>query len=105
MATDLTVSGAHPVGESKTGPPARVEGPVPLDSFVGKIEVKWAPDEAVTPWGQLPFFVDFLKQADLFEPFVEQAPLSYASPNAPQVRDVLGTVLLSVLAGARRYAC
>ena len=61
MATDLTVSGTHPLGESQAGPPACVEGPIALDSFVGKIEVQWAPDEAVTPLGQLPFFVDFLK--------------------------------------------
>ena len=82
-ATELRGAGAHPVVESKTGPPARVEGPASLGSFVGKIEVQWAPDEAVTPLGQLPFFVDFLKQSDLFEPFFEQAPLSYTSPNAP----------------------
>lgn len=31
-------------------------------------------------------------------------PLAYTSPNAPKVRDVLGTLLLSVLAGHRRYA-
>ena len=48
--------------------------------------------------GQLPFFVDLLKQADLFEPFVEQAPLSNSTPNAPQVRDVLDALLLGVLA-------
>lgn len=42
-----------------------------LDSFVGKIKVQWAREEAVAPLGQLPFLVEFLKQADLFEPFVE----------------------------------
>jgi hypothetical protein len=31
-------------------------------------------------------------------------PLHYTSPNAPQTRDVLGTILLSVLAGHWRYA-
>jgi hypothetical protein len=30
--------------------------------------------------------------------------LSFTSPNAPRKRDVLGTLLLSVLAGHRRYA-
>ena len=70
-----------------------------LDSFASKLEVHSAPDEAVTSKGQLPFVVDFLKLADLFEPFVKQAPLSYSGSNAPQVRDVLGTVLLGVLAG------
>ena len=68
------------------------------ECIVGKNEVQWTPEAAVTPSSQLPGFVDFLKQADLFEPFVEQAPLSYSNPNVPQVRDVLGTLLLGVLA-------
>ena len=75
-----------------------------MDSFAGKIEVRWAPDEAVTPLGQLAFFVDFLKVANLFDPFVAEAPLTYASPSKPRARDLLGTLLLSVLAGAKRYA-
>lgn len=104
MAEDLTVSGAHPLGERSAGVPALLEESVPLDSFAGKVEVRWAPEEAVTPLGQLPFLVDFLKQADLFDPFVREAPLQYRSPNAPRVRDVLGTLLLSVVSGASRYA-
>jgi len=35
---------------------------------------------------------------------VNDCPLEYNSPNAPQKRDVLGTLLLSVLAGHWRYA-
>jgi hypothetical protein len=35
---------------------------------------------------------------------VEDCPLTYTSPNAPKKRDVLGTILLSVLAGHWRYA-
>ena len=104
MANDLTVSGSHPLGERSAAPPARIEESVAVDSFAGKIEVRWAPDEAVTPLGQLAFFVDFLKVANLFDPFVAEAPLTYASPNKPRVRDLLGTLLLSVLAGAKRYA-
>ena len=30
--------------------------------------------------------------------------VQYTSPNAPEVRDVLGTWLLSILEGQRRYA-
>ena len=40
----------------------------------------------------------------LFEAWVKDCPLSYASPNAPAKREVLATLLLSVLAGQRRYA-
>jgi len=36
-----------------------------VDTFAGKVHVKWAPDEAVTPLGQLLFFIDYLKQAGL----------------------------------------
>src|SRR4029079_988430 len=43
-------------------------------------------------------------QARLFEPWVADCPLSLTSPNAPRKRDLLGTVLLSVLAGHRGYA-
>ena len=104
MATGLAVSGAHPAGEPATGRPAPIGEPVALDCFAGRIEVQWAPDEAVTALGQLPFFIDFPKQSDLFEPFVAEAPLRYASPNAPQVRDVLGALLLAVTNGATRYS-
>ena len=31
-------------------------------------------------------------------------PLAFVSPNAPRKRDVLGTLMLSILAGHRRYA-
>jgi hypothetical protein len=54
--------------------------------------------------GQLAFFIDFLKTAEVFSPWVEDCPLDYASNNAPKPVDVLGTLLLSVLAGHRRYA-
>ena len=93
------MSGTHPLGERSAGVPAPLAEAVPVDSFAGKVEVRWTPEEAVTPLGQLPFFVDSLKQADLFDPFVGEAPLQYTSPTAPRVRDVLGTLLLSVASG------
>jgi hypothetical protein len=49
-------------------------------------------------------FIDYLKQAGLFDAWVADCPWSVTSPNAPRTRDLLGTVLLSVLAGHRRYA-
>ena len=65
----------------------------------------------VTPLGQLPFFIDYLKQAGLFDAWVADCPLSFTTlprvlgrPNAPAKRDLLGTVMLSVLAGHRRDA-
>ena len=58
----------------------------------------------MTPLGQLPFFIEYLKQGGLFDGWVAGCPLSLTSPNAPSKRDILGTVMLSVLAGHRRYA-
>jgi hypothetical protein len=66
--------------------------------------VEWASSAAVTPLGQLPFFIEFLKQGSVFDGWVADCPLHYTSPNAPLKRDVLGRVLLSVLAGHWRYA-
>jgi len=84
--------------------PVVASSPVRVETFGGVVHVEWDPQAAVTPMGQLPFFIDFLKTADLFEPWVEQCPLRYTSPNAPSKRDVLGTILLSILAGHNRYA-
>ncbi len=77
---------------------------VAVDTFAGRIHVEWDPDAAVTPMGQLPFFIEFLKVSGLYDAFVADCPLSYTSPNAPKVRDVLGTLVLSILAGHKRYA-
>jgi hypothetical protein len=79
-------------------------GPVVADTFAGRIHVEWDNSATVTPLGQLPFFIEFLKQGSLFDGWVADCPLHYTSPNAPKKRDVLGTVMLSVLAGHWRYA-
>jgi hypothetical protein len=54
--------------------------------------------------GQMPVFIDFLKTSGLWDEFVADCPLRYTSPNAPSQVDVLGTLLLSVVAGQSRYA-
>ena len=60
----------------------RPEG-VDLDSFFGPVRVEWDHEAAMTPLGQLPFFIDFLKTAGLFDALVADCPLRYLSPNAP----------------------
>jgi hypothetical protein len=77
---------------------------VVADTFAGRIHVEWDNTAPVTPLGQLPFFIEYLKQGGLFDGWVADCPLHYTSPNAPKKRDLLGTVLLSVLAGHWRYA-
>jgi len=68
------------------------------------VQIRWVADGAVSTLGLLPYFTEFLKTSGLFEAFVADCPLEYASSNAPHKRDVLGTILLSVLAGHNRYA-
>jgi Transposase DDE domain group 1 len=90
----------HPKGELIK--PKKVEQIV--DSYGGPVRVSWDPDAAVTQFGQLVYFVEFLKAAGLFEQWVEDCPLRYSSNNASSKHDVLGTILLSLLAGHKRYA-
>ena len=59
------------------------EEPVTLDTFGGKIHVEWDPQGAVSPLGQLPFFIEFLKVSGLYDDFIETCPLEYKSPMPP----------------------
>ena len=52
------------------------------DTFAGRVHVEWATDAMVTPLGQLPFFIEYLKQGGLFDGWVADCPLHYTSPNA-----------------------
>lgn len=92
------------MGEAKRRTLAQQGRSIGIETYAGKIHVEWDPDAAVTPLGQLPFFIEFLKVSGLFDAFVEGCPLEYSSPNAPSKRDVLGTLMLSILAGHKRYA-
>jgi hypothetical protein len=90
----------HPQGEQ----PSVEAGSAIADTFAGRVHIERDATAPVTALGQLPFFIDDLKQAGLFDAWVANCPLSLISPNAPQKRDLLGTVLLSVRSGHRRYA-
>ncbi len=100
MGTETTSLVVHPEGEQ---PEAEAWSAV-ADTYAGRVHVEWDATAPVTPFGQLPFFIEYLKQGGLFDGWVADCPLSLSSPNAPRKRDLLGTVLLSVLAGHRRYA-
>ena len=95
---------SHPMGEPKSMDLVAVAGPVAVDTFGGRVHVEWDGQAAVTPLGQLPFFIEFLQVSGRFDPWVESCPLVLKRPNAPSKRDVLGTALLSILCGHRRYA-
>lgn len=85
------LTGIHPKGESRIVCPAGAGGAIPVDTYGGRVHVEWDPQAAATAMGQLPFFIEFLKTADLFEPWVEDCPLNYTSPNAPSKVNVLGS--------------
>ena len=70
----------------------------------GRFHVRWDEGGSATALGQLPFFAEFLEVSGLFARWREGCPMAYTSPNAPEVVDVLGTWLLSILDGQRRYA-
>ena len=108
--SDLSIVPVHPQGEpvlavNGASVPAVIiaEQKMPVDTLGGRVHVEWDPQSPMTPMGQLVFFTQFLKAAHLFDPWVEECPLTYTSPNAPAVRDVLGTSLLSILSGHNRY--
>ena len=94
----------HPEGETPLIASKSINNPIEVDTFNGKVHVEWDPDASVTPLGQLPFFIQFLKLGHRFEPWVTDSPLTYASNNAPKKLNVLGSLLLSVLSGHNRYA-
>jgi Transposase DDE domain group 1 len=104
MTNNILAPIGHPAGEQSPVEDIGLPRGIDLDSFAGPVHVEWDRDAAMTPLGQLPFFIDFLKASGLFDALVADCPLHYTSPNAPSKRDLVGTTMLSMLAGHRRYA-
>jgi hypothetical protein len=94
----------HPSGEVALVDKNVLSEAVEVDTFAGKLHVEWDPNSAVTPMGQLPFFIQCLKLGGRFDPWIEDCPLHYKSNNAPEKVDVLGSLFLSILSGHNRYA-
>lgn len=94
----------NPEGEKQNGKLDRISNMVAVDTFGGRVHIDWDHNTSLTPMGQLAFFIEFLKRTELFDQWVNTCPLKLASNNAPETRDVLGTIMLSVLAGHNRYA-
>lgn len=94
----------HPGGEYRESKEITKVTPVAVDTYDGRLHVEWDPQAAVTPLGQLPFFIEFLKTTKLFDELIESCPLKLTSNNASNVRDILGSMMLSVLSGHTRYS-
>ena len=104
MTPDSSPLSPHLPGEQSLVVESNGASGVDLDSYCGLVHVEWDREAAMTPLGQLPFFIHFLKVSGLFDAFIADCPLRYVSPNAPKTRDVFGTAMLSILAGHKRYA-
>ena len=70
----------------------------PVDTCGRKVHPRWDAGAAVTAYKQMPCFIEFLKTAVWFDDWIAACPLDCRSPKAPAERDVLGTLLLSLLA-------
>src|SRR5947209_13361604 len=82
MGTETTSLVVHPEGEQ---PEVEAWAAV-ADTYAGRVHVEWDATAPVTPFGQLPFFIEYLKQGGLFDGWVADRPLSLSSPNAPRKR-------------------
>ncbi|MBL4867509.1 MAG: transposase [Pseudomonadales bacterium] len=94
----------HPEGGTITSAKSQFPANIAVDTYGGKVHIEWDADAPVTPLGQLPFFIQFLKLGGRFDPWVKDCPLTYFSNNAPEKVDVLGSLFLSILSGHKRYS-
>jgi len=104
MDAPVIVISANPTGETKT-PLQYPSGTWPLDTLGGRLYAEWD-DQAVavgTREGQLIFFFRFLQAGARWEEFLRECPLHYTGNRGSGALNVMGTVLLSVLAGHWRY--
>ena len=105
MTQDLLPLAVHPTGEQSAvalGGAAAAPQPLVVDSFAGSVRVEWDHATAFTPLGQLPFFIDFLKTAGLFDSFVADSPLNYESNRGKNPGSVgeIGARGLTICAGS-----
>src|SRR5262245_13977906 len=104
MSQEPSTLSVHPTGDQLPVAPAAPAGPTMLDTFAGFVKVEWKEASPLTGYGQIAYFIEFLKVSGRFDAWVADCPLGYTSGNAPLVRDVLGTLMLSILSGHKRYA-
>ena len=77
--------GGHASGAAHAGTDAGIQTPG------GVFSARWDERGSATALGQLAFFAEYLEATGLFERWLKRCPLSYTSPNAPELVDVLGT--------------
>jgi hypothetical protein len=80
MNHDTPPPSVHPAGEQPPIEKGTTPAVTTLDSWAGAIRVEWDTTAPLTPYGQLPFFIEYLKVAGLFDALVADCPLAYTSP-------------------------
>lgn len=101
MSAPLATIGPHPAGEVPNRSPVPPFSPpeaLPVDTLGRRFHVEWEPHAQITAMGQLVFFSQFLATSGLFARYVASCPLRFTSPNAPDLTNLLGTMVLSSLA-------
>ena len=93
----------HPVGESVLPVPVAPSS-WPVDTPGGRFRAEWDDQSPVTREGSLLFFFQFLEAGGRWQHFLRDCPLSYTGNRGSGAKNVMGTVLLSVLNGHWRYA-
>lgn len=94
----------HQVGDLPGRRPAGQNDTFPVQTAGGLFHVRWDHDSRVSANGGMVHFAQFLEVAKVFDSWVADCPLSYESNRAHDVRDILGTWLLSAVNGHWRYA-
>ena len=76
----------HPMGECKRKRAAGLiragekdDTALAIDKLGGRMHVRWDAQAAATPHGQLVFFAEFLAATGVFDRWVKECPLEYAS--------------------------
>ena len=99
----MALISVHPQGESKSTP-KYPSGTWPLDTPGGRFHAEWDAQAPVTREAQLIFFFQFIQTGGRWEEFLRQCPLHYTGNRGSGAHNIMGTVVLRVLAGHWRYA-
>ena len=86
----------HQKGEQKTQREIDLNTPIPVDTFGGRVHVKWDNNAEVTPFGQLAFFMEFLKTSGVYSDWVDKCPMIFNSPMTSIRCDTVSTNLLGM---------
>jgi len=92
------------VKNDRLDPADQVEVGKLLVSDGKQFKVEWDSEAKVTPMGSLVYFAQYLQSGGLMSGLCKNTPLNYTSNNAPEERDIMGTVVLSIINGQSRYA-